>query len=385
MHDLTASQKSILFLLTSFANAGAQSQVVHLAISLQRRGWQVKVVSMMKPTASNLMRLLEGEHIEFASLDVRRGFPDPRAIVRLARLIRHWRPTVVHSHMVHANILARLTRLIIPIPVLICTAHNVNEGARWREYAYGFTERLADITTNVSQAAVDRYIQVGAASATRICFMPNGIDLRPYQVHTLDDRQALRKSLGLADEFVWFAAGRFDAAKDYPNMIHAFSRLSAEHPCFLLIAGKGPLEGEIKKMVVENGLEHRIKFLGIRTDIPNLMNAVDAYVMSSQIEGMPMVLLEAAATGLPIVATDVGGNREVVIKDKGGFLVPANDSLALSAAMIKLMSLSVSQQKEMGKFGQGHVQKNYNLAHVVDLWETMYQGLWMKKGLLTWK
>jgi len=105
------------------------------------------------------------------------------------------------------------------------------------------------------------------------------------------------------------------------------------------------------------------------------MNAADAYVMSSAWEGMPMVLLEASATGLPIVATDVGGNREVVLHNKTGFLVPPKDSDALAHAMLLLMHLPRALRNQMGQRAREHVLAHFDLERVVDSWEELYQRL----------
>lgn len=124
-----------------------------------------------------------------------------------------------------------------------------------------------------------------------------------------------------------------------------------------------------------------MRFLGIRWDVRQLMNAAGAYVMSFPWEGMPMVLLEALVAALPIVATDVGGNREVVVDGESGFLVPARDHEALAAAMLRLMSLSEEAQRRMGVAGRRFVEANYALDQVVDQWEELHRELLARKGI----
>lgn len=119
----------------------------------------------------------------------------------------------------------------------------------------------------------------------------------------------------------------------------------------------------------------------MRKDIPALMNAADAYVMSSSWEGMPLVLLEASSVGLPIVTTDVGGNREVVIDGKSGFLVPPKNSEALAQAMLKMMDLPEKLRKSMGQAGRKYIKENYSLEHVVDMWEELYIEFTKNKGV----
>lgn len=373
------SQKVIL-LITGLNYGGAETQLINLATRLKKHGWDVRVVSMLPPQA--FTEELEAAGIPFATLKMRRGVPDPRAVIRLVKILRQWRPHIVHSHMVHANLLARITRIFYNVPVVISTAHNINEGGRWREIAYRLTDFLADLTTNVSRAAVNRYIQVGAAPKNKIIFVPNGIDTNRYRFNQ-SERLRLRDELRVAEKFVWLAVGRFEEAKDYPNMMQALKKVISERSdVVLLIAGQGTLFEDIKGMAHSFGLDKNVEFLCVRRDIPELMSAADAYVMSSAWEGLPMVLLEAAACELPVVATDVGGNSEIVIHGSNGYIVPPRDPEALAAAMLKMMSLSEDERKAMGRAGRAHIEANYSLDRVVDQWERLYRDLLRKKGVV---
>ena len=371
------AQKRLLFISTGLAYGGAETQVVHLATRLKARGWEVQLVSLVPPQA--YVEDLETRGIPVFSLGIKRKFPDPRPVFRLARFIRKWQPDIVHSHMVHANLLARVVRTLAPFPVLVCTAHNIDEGGRLREILYHLTDPLCDLTTQVSQAGLERYVHVGAVPRHKIRYIPNGVNTERFKPNS-EDRLRVRKELGV-DGFVWLAVGRFDLQKDYSNMLQAFARLIHKHPdTILLIAGEGPLKKTMENMARELGIEKQVKFLGIRRDIPQLMNAADAYVMSSSWEGMPMVLLEASATGLPIVATDVGGNREVVLDGVTGFLVPPRNPEALAEAMLRMMNLPEEKRREMGRAARKHVEENFSLDHVVDLWEALYKELLERKG-----
>jgi glycosyltransferase involved in cell wall biosynthesis len=327
---------------------------------------------------------MQAAGVSVFSLDIKRKVPDPRPFLRLARLIRVWRPEIVHSHMVHANILARIVRPLVRVPVLVCTAHTIDErgrkgSGRLREFLYRLTDPFCDLTTQVSQAGLERYIQVGAVPRHKIRYIPNGVDTERFKPN-LKDRLKVRKELGV-DGFAWLAVGRFDPPKDYPNMLQAFARVVRERShTTLLIAGDGPLRKAMESMALDLGISGYVRFLGIRRDVSQLMNAADAYVMSSSWEGMPMVLLEASATGLPIVATDVGGNREVVLDGITGFLVPPRNPEALAEAMLRMMDLPEEKRREMGKAAHKHIEENFSLDRVVDMWEALYKELLEQKG-----
>src|SRR5690554_1821829 len=166
---------------------------------------------MIAPTAS--LEKLDKLGIEFKHLGMRKGIPDLRAIYRLRLILKQFKPDVVHSHMVHANILARMTRLFIRMPVLIATAHNSMEGGWIRTLLYRITDPLCELTTNVSQDAVDRYIRIRAVPKHKIRLMPNGVNANLFSKG--DEATAIvREEWGLKDEFIWLAVGRLTEAKD---------------------------------------------------------------------------------------------------------------------------------------------------------------------------
>jgi glycosyltransferase involved in cell wall biosynthesis len=314
---------------------------------------------------------------------MRRGVPDPRGLARLVRIVRAWKPDVVHSHMVHANLMARALRLLVPVPVLVSTIHNVYEGGPLLMAAYRATNGLVDHMTIISQAAADRFVGERIVPQRLLTVIANGVDTERMRNVPPGTRADLRSALQVSeDRFVWLAVGRFETAKDYPNMLRAFAGVRArEAQAVLVIVGQGSLQGEAEALTAELGLGGAVRFLGARSDIPAVMSAADGYVMSSAWEGMPMVLLEAAAAGLPIVATAVGGNGEVVRDGESGFLVPARDPAALAEGMLRLMALPQARRRAMGERGREHVRGNYGLHRVAERWERVYLDALARKGL----
>jgi glycosyltransferase involved in cell wall biosynthesis len=370
----------ILKVATGLAYGGAETQLKNVALRLKQRGWSLSVVSMLPPRA--YVEELEAAGICVYNLRMRRKVPDPRAVLRLAAIMRRERPLLIHSHMIHANLLARMTRLFVKVPVLICTAHSITEGGRPRELAYRLTDSLADITTQVSEAGKQRYIQVGAVPPHKIVCIPNGIDTSRFQPNPTV-RQAVREQLGCApDAFVWLTVGRLEPVKNHLKLLCAFREVAAVHPhARLLIAGQGPLQAAIEQRIAELGLAERVHLLGVRRDIPDLLNATDAFVLPSLWEGMPLTLLEASATALPIVATDVGGNAEVVLEGETGYLVPVKDTEALAQAMLRVMNLSEADRSAIGQAGRAQVVQNFDLERVIDRWEALYRELLQRKGI----
>jgi len=278
----------ILFLSTGLAFGGAETQLVRLATRLRARGWEVQIVTLLPPKA--YVEELGAEGVSVISLGIQKKIPDPRPFFRLVRCIRTFRPHIVHSHMVHANILARLVRPFAPVPVLICSARNIDErgrrgSGRLRMFLYRVTDPLCDLTTQVSRAGLERYVRIRAVPKHKIRYIPNGVDIEQFRPDP-ERKARMRTVLGVKDEFLWLAVGRFDFQKDYPTMLCAFSRVLKENPdAYLFIAGDGPLRPSIELLAQELGINDNVRFLAIRRDVPELMNAADAYVMSSSWEG----------------------------------------------------------------------------------------------------
>jgi glycosyltransferase involved in cell wall biosynthesis len=370
----------VMFLSTSMGMGGADKQLLSAAQLMRARGHDVFIVALCELGPMGLEARERGIRTE--TLSMPRGVPDPRGLLRLIRLVRSWKPDVLHSHMVHANLLARAVRLFAPVPVLVSTIHNIYEGGPLWMAAYRMSNGLVDHMTIISEAAADRFVSERIVPRELLSCVPNGVDTERFRRVSPAARSSLRASLGIEQEFVWLAVGRFEDAKDYPNMLRAFARVRDRQPtAILLLVGHGSLQEETESLARELSLGDRIRFLGVRSDVPEVMAAADGYVMSSAWEGMPIALLEAAAAALPIVATRVGGNHEVVQEGRTGFLVPPRDHEALSQAMLRLMALAPADRRAMGERGRDHIRDHYGLARVVDRWEDLYRQVSSRKGL----
>jgi glycosyltransferase involved in cell wall biosynthesis len=376
----------ILILVTTLGFGGAEKQVVSLATELKTRGWEVAIASLVSATSLRSLawaseyllcaRQLENQQIQVHSLDMRRGVPDFTAIFRLRSLIRNFRPDVVHCHMFHANILGRITRLFCRIPVLICTAHSIREnsqqgGPTWhKELLYRVTDKLADQTTIICRAGRDRYVRVGAVPPRKLRVIPNGIDT-DFFTRSDERRRRARNALGLGPEFVWLAVGRLVVQKDYPTLFRALEVLRRKR-FVVLIAGSGLLERELRQDCANRGLSQSVRFCGSSQNIIDLYDAADAFVMSSECEGLPLSLLEAASMGLPAVVTEVGGNPEVVIDNVTGYVVPPGAPSHLAAALQQVMEAPPERWKEMSRAARQHCHEHYRISAIVDQWADFY-------------
>lgn len=358
----------ILYVITGLSQGGAERVVCDLADKMYERGHIVKIAYL---TGSVLTRPTHKE-VELVKIELNNIISLPKACIKLSKLIKSYKPDVVHSHMVHANILTRLIRIVSPIDRLVSTAHNSNEGGRIRMLLYRLTHSLADITTNVSKEATIAFENLGAVPKNGMSTIYNGIDLDKFK-YSPNARVELNKELLVNnDHRIILAVGRFNEQKDYPNLLTAIQILKneASFPFKLIIVGDGELRAAIENMINELDLTNQVILLGRRDDIPNLMSAVDLFVLSSKYEGFGLVVAEAMACKCLVVATDCGGVAEVL--NSPDFLVPALNPELLKDKIKYAIDLNDNEKQNVIEKNVKHVKEKFSLDSIVDQWVNIY-------------
>jgi glycosyltransferase involved in cell wall biosynthesis len=361
----------IAYLLTSLGIGGAERQALDLAERMRERGHAVIVVTLRPrleaewPTSLPVFRL--GLRKNPLSLLV--------AFVRARRYIRDLHPDVIHSHSFHANLFARLLKPLLRAPAVISTIHNIDEGGRARMLGYRLTDGLSRCTTAVSRAVADRFIALRAVPAGKCTVILNAIDPTVY-TPDLARRVVMRDALHANNDFIWLAAGRLTPAKDYPNLLRAFAKARMVRPdSQLWIAGQaaGAQLSALQALVSQLGLGSAVYWLGLRRDIPAVLDAADAFVLSSAWEGMPLVIAEAMAMEKPFVATDAGGVRELA--GETAALVPSHNSERLTEAMLALMRQSDELRQAQARAARARIEQNFSIEARCDEWESLYRTL----------
>jgi glycosyltransferase involved in cell wall biosynthesis len=351
---------------------GAERQVPLLAKGLRQRGWRVSVIAL-SGSGGEAAAELTSAGVAFLTLEMRKGVADPRGWLRFNRWLKRESPDVLHAHLPHAVWLARWSRLAAPVRVLVDTLHSSATGTIGRHLGYRLSGWLADDVTAVSHAAATAHLSAGLAS--RITVIPNGVDVEQWRPDP-DVRATVRRELNLNQEFLWLAVGRLDPVKDYPTLLRAMAQLSRS--ARLIVAGSGPLENELRVLSKTLGIEPRVHFLGFDPDVRRWMQAADGFVLTSLWEGLPMALLEAAACGLPAVATDVLGTREVVQNGQTGWLAAGGNAKELAESMSMMMETPTEGRKAMGERARQTVIERFSFKAVLSRWETVYRELLLR-------
>ncbi len=370
----------IVTVLPSLGVGGAEKQALAVAERMARRGHEVALVALRPRLPEEWPTALPTVY-----LDIRGVSQDTASLVtgyfRGRRFMRDFRPDLLHSHTFHANLWARLLGAGAPGAPVISTVHNVYEGGWLRMLAYRLTDRLSDRTVAVSAAAAERFVRLKSIRKDRCLVRPNGIDTAEFRPDARR-RAAMREAMDAGSAFVWLSVGRVTPAKDFPNLIRAFGLVRKAVPdAELWIAGAFPdalaaiAAKEVARQVIaaegEPGRREPMRWLGLRRDMPALMDAADGFVLGSAWEGMPLVVGEAMAMEKPVVATDVGGVRELV-GDQGA-IVPAKNPEGLAAAMLAAMRRSGEERAQMGSAARERIERAFSIDAVADWWEELYE------------
>jgi glycosyltransferase involved in cell wall biosynthesis len=360
----------IVYVLTSLGMGGAERQVLGMAGRMAARGHAVALLVLRPRLAEQWPTTLDVVH-----LDIRKNPVSVLAgLLRGRRFLESFRPDLLHSHSFHANFVARLLKALGPGTLAISTVHNVYEGGRMRMLAYRLTDGLSVCTTAVSEAVAQRFVREKAVPQKKCVVLVNGIDSAEF-APSAERRMRMRAEMEVSGEFVWLAAGRVVAAKDYPNLLRAFALARApRRDARLWIAGDAAGEegATVRRMADEMGLQGAVRWLGLRRDMPALLDGADGFVLASAWEGMPLALGEAMAMEKPVVATDVGGVRELA--GETGMIVPAKDSDALAEAMIALMQTNADARYMIGRAARARIQNTFSMDAKADEWEALYDA-----------
>jgi len=361
----------ILYVLTSLGVGGAEKQAIALAERMAARGHTVTFI-VLKHTAEEwpvklpVLRL----NLKKTPLGIARGLRFAQKFLTL------FRPDILHSHTFPANIFARLLNLrsfrSAPrgnVPIVVNTIHNVYEGSWHRTLIYQVTQPAARFVTAVSADVAEQFLRLHAGSKRKMRILTNGIETEAF-VPDRRRRKRVRAEMKAAGAFVWLAVGRVVPAKDYENLLRAWARIQSMHPnARLWIAG----EGDVSNLLLKHSVVSNVVWLGLRRDIADLMDAADAYVLPSAWEGMPLALGEAMAMEKVVVATDVGGVRELT--GEAGLVVPAGKSEVLADEMLNVMAMSEEARRIMGRDARLRIELNFSIEAKAEEWEQLYGSL----------
>lgn len=303
---------------------------------------------------------------------------DPASLLRMRHLLREDGADVIHSHNVLAHDYAVLASRGSGVRTVLNTRHGMAAAGAIgvRGWLYRRSMRHTYRVATVCEAARAILVAAERLPAARVIAVPNGIRVAEFETSSAAARERLKSMFGIpaAARVIGFV-GRLNWAKDLPTLIEAFARVRERMPeVVLVVAGGGDLRAELEARSAALGLQAHVRFLGDRSDVRQLLPGFDLFAMSSVTEGYSIALLEACASALPIVATDVGGNAEIVRDGINGRIVPPQDPAAFSDALESLLR-APAMADAMGQAGRAWVMQHGTLDGMVGTYQALYERM----------
>ena len=383
-------------IITRLNIGGPSIQAIGLTHDLRERGFETRLIHGAVAESEGDMRTLlpldEASAIYVSDL-VRPISPlrDLRALWRIYRALRAWQPDIVHTHMAKAGTIGRMAALLYNRTRsgsrrarLIHTYHgHVFEGyfgspsTRVFLFIERWLARRTDALVAISPQVRDDLIRTyGIARDDQVHLVPLGFNLARFLSIDDDQGQRARTALDLpSDAIVVTTVGRLTAIKQHGLFLDMAAALAQRSPSFVfVIAGDGELRAELEARADALGLRSRVRFLGWRGDLDTIYAATDVFVLTSRNEGTPVALIEAMASGVASVSTDVGGVRDVIVSEAVGVRVPFGDAAALAEAVTRFAGSS-AVRRDVGRAARESVQARFDVRRLVADVSRLYREL----------
>ena len=318
---------------------------------------------------------LMAEGVDLVCLKRRPGW-DFKVSRRLASEANRRKIEVLHAHQYTPFFYSALAKPFIkPRPKLILTEHGRHYpddvSPKRRAFNRLVLDHMADRVNACCAFSAKALCRVDGFAGNRIEVIANGIAIDRYA--TAIDRTKLCQELGLpTDRRLIIHVARHHPVKDQAMLLHGFALIAKEHPDVdLLMVGDGPLRGTLEELTYRLNINKRVRFLGIRSDVPDLLRAADIFALTSVSEAASLTLLEAMAAALPVVVTNVGGNPEIVRDGMDGLLVPRGNASACADAFRRLLA-NPDRASQMGNSGRQRVKEHFQLHQTVAEYARLY-------------
>jgi L-malate glycosyltransferase len=356
---------------------GTETQAVELARRLDPSRYQVTIGCLRKE--GPLLEKLEGSGIPIVHIDLGGGIDSPagiRAVFRLAQLLRRGKFDILHAHDLWSNMVGTAAAMMARLPVRITSQRDLSHDFWYQTYRRRvlrfFQARSTVVLTNAG-AIRDLLVSEKMIPAEKICVIYNGVDLQKLQ-QAVPDRETFFPNSS-DKKLVVMVGNMVTDVKGHPTLIAAAKMVVAECPTtqFVLV-GDGPRRPAFEAQVRAASLDPYFLFLGRRTDVPQILACCQIAVLPSLAEGLPNAVLEYMARGLPVVATALGGNLEVIQPNTTGLLVPAQNPGALAEALVKLLR-DDQLARSLGSAARSYVEENFSFERLVANTDKLYSKL----------
>jgi len=369
----TPLKARILHLITRLPVGGAEKVLVDVVRKLNPERYESLVCCIQ--AKGELATELEKAGVRVLCLDRMRSKRfDWNAVRDLARLLRSERIALVHSHLYHANLYGRIAAFFSGVPA-IATVHNVYARRKFhRKLLNRLLSRASARVIAVSEDIRDDLVKHDGIDRKKVSVVHNGIDVR--RLDTELTREQARARLGvLEDELLIGCVGRLEEQKGHRFLLEACAALKSipGSRLRLLLVGDGRLRQDLEHRAVALGVAASVSFLGTRHDVPEILRALDIYVMPSLWEGLSIAMLEAMAAGIAVVISDVSGVSQALGNNEHGIRVPPGNAAALADA-IRSLAGQPGRRRLLGLSARQRVQAEFSIDAMMAQLTSIYEN-----------
>lgn len=299
---------------------------------------------------------------------------------RLKKQLDLWKPHILHTHAWGTLCEGYLAAKMARVPVVVHGEHGTLQQQKRNIPVQRFVWGLCTQVLSVSNSHREKIANTIGFSPKKIKVIPNGVDTSRFAPSL--DRDKNKILLGFAPRNrIIGTVGRLVKIKNQQMLIQAFATFVGSCPdAKLILVGDGPLRDELTHLASSLGITRHVHFFGRRSDVPVVLQAMDLFVLPSISEGMSNTILEAMSCGLPVVATDVGGNPEIIINNVTGRLVQSGDVDELASILTFLFD-HPDRLQEMGNSSRKHIEDNYSIHEMINNYERLYQELYQARSI----
>ena len=361
----------VLFIIKPERTAGAEMVLLAAAARLRPQRFEA-LYGLLTPDREGLIP--PGAPVINFNLPGLNGWIWLRFFFHLCWVLRRQRIDLLHVNSYVPGNYARLAAALMRVPLIVDHWHGFTHLNFKRKIICRLLGACTDLSLAVSQGVRTYIIDQCGLDPTKVRVVFNGVDLGP--IEQARPREEVRRELGLPGEarVVGLVARLDHWGKGHREFFTALAQLAPAYTCRALIVGGGRRQAEMEQLAAELGLDQRVHFLGNRGDVPDLLRAMDIFVLPSHSEGVSLALLEAMAAGLPVIASAVGGLPEVVRHGENGLLIPARDPEALARLLA-----DPDWARELGEQARRDIQAHYSLERLGREINEIYEELVEKK------
>lgn len=362
----------IAFGITELDPGGAERAFVQLITRLDRSHWEPHVFCLSE--GGDLVEPLEKAGVPVTCMGVKSS-RDLLVIRKIVKYLKNLQPQILQTYLYHANIAGRIAGKLGGVKTIVSGIRVAERRSKFPLWLDRQTDHMVDIHVCVSEDVAQFTRETGKIGQEKLVVIPNGVEFERFSTAEPADLGQFGIPPGAITAIV---VGRLDPQKGPLDLLEALKKVIPDHPDFhVLYVGSGPLEEELREQIQMLNFSNQVHLAGWRGDIPELLKASSMLILPSKWEGMPNVVLEAMAAGLPVISTRVEGISEILTDSETGLLAPVGETRILAEKIEQLLA-NPSLASQLGHNAQSLASKEFTWKKTVEKYENLYLSLLKK-------